>query len=497
MPDLRIHAGALLLILILSTPAFSEEGLLLKGGVSMSDSENAAAESEYDKKMSAIDAAEDGLEKAHQSKIRAIEEQDSDVKDLQIRDEKRKYEQQKKDLERKRSLVKKNFPRAGRETGPGTAGWTDQSIPGRMMKLAAKMDRVTTDIQNNAMTAGNKFFRKMSDSIGRSAAFMAQEPGTVLPQVVDAVVTYLTNDHNENDQKLYDDAVKAVEEIQKDPASFFGEHAVDIALSGVGAARDVAKVRAAGAAAELAAAEKAGMNRLQQMRRKQAQKLEEAGQTLEGMAEEAGAFKGFGGKFGGGPDFSKIFGEGPPGAKGPINIARGGNNCFNVALAAAKRWMTGKPYVALNTNPHESLFDPVTGKIDFADVGVGYDHIYKVLKKKFGGGAAKNPFHGGLKGLKSHQEGWPVQSSQKKIESAMRVSGDKSQGLVFVDAGEGTAGHVFNVRNNNGKIEFWDFQAEPPVQYMSFYDGRVVMRRYGKMVAVPLPWKRVFFYRTD
>ena len=89
-----------------------------------------------------------------------------------------------------------------------------------------------------------------------------------------------------------------------------------------------------------------------------------------------------------------------------------------------------------------------------------------------------------MQGLKSHQEGIPLRSSQGKIESALHKAGSDSQGLVFVDGGKGTPGYVFNALNNGGKIEFWDFQTDPPVQYKSFR-------------SLPLKWKRVFFYRID
>ncbi|HTL71317.1 MAG TPA: toxin glutamine deamidase domain-containing protein [Candidatus Eisenbacteria bacterium] len=493
--------------------AADDAPLLLRGGVSM-DSESAAEESQHEVHMDAIDSAEDGLEKAHESKLEAIEEQpDSDTKELQVRDENRKFERQKRDLERRRALENKRHaqaqarrntaPASGPEKASSAGGkWQDTGIPGRLMKFAAEMDRAATKMQDNAMTASNEFCGGMARSLSKTAEFLAQKPGTVAPQMADAIVAYLTADYNENNERMYDDAVKAAEEIEKNPARFFGEHAVDIASSAAGGAGAMAEARAASAAGRLAAAEKAGMGRLEAMSAKQAEKLEKAGKRLEGMARDAGKFGSFSVKPGGGPDFSKIFPKEPSTTKGPVNIARaldpkaGNNNCFPVALAAAKRWKTGRPYVALDHNPYMPMKD-AAGKTVYGDVATGSEETVKVLKRQFGGAKAKDPYHDGLKGLYDAREGWPVPSNQKKIRAAMSAGGDGSQGLVFVDGGEGTPGHVFNVRNNKGKVEFWDFQDDPPVQYLSFDENNVVMMQGIYRGEMNLDWKRVFFYRID
>lgn len=606
--------------------------------------------------------------------------------------------------------------------------WSDESFPDRLMKLAGDMDRIATEIQNNAMKAGNEFFGGMAESISEGAKFLAQKPGTVAPQMLQGVVTYLTTDYNENNEKIYDDAVKAVDEIQKNPAKFFGKHALEIAGSAAGAAGELAGARAARTAGELGAAGKAGelggglgkagkmgeaagegagvgmagkkqtasqagqgtqearpageppvqaqprqqervlneKRKLEEQRRQertgpdqqkaeaqrkqevesqkrreewdkrerqkaeerarsekrkqesgpqkqrevqdkreqqkaeerkqqeerarsekqkmeeqrrqdrtrreeskaeaqrkqesesqkrreeqdklerqkteerrrqqervqkekkaleeqgrdewskreqqkakaqkqqqQAEELEKAGQTLNGMAEEAREFSGFDLSAGSaGPDILKIF-PGAQGGKGPVNIARaidknaGNNNCFPVALAAAKRWKTGKAYVALDHNALMPGKDPLTGKAVYGDVRTSSGVVSKVLKRDFGGGKAKYPFHGKLETFKCQQEGIPIRSSQKQIEDALGLAGDRSQGLVFVDGGAGTPGHVFNVRNNGGKIEFWDFQADSPVQYVHFDSNSVMMKTGGSAATVSSQWKRIFFYRLD
>jgi hypothetical protein len=589
-----------------------EGGTLLKGGVSMDASLDSgtqsmldAEDSRHEGKMSALDSKEQGLEDAHESEMKAIDEQENlkgDAKERAKKEKTRSHERKMKDLERERAteervhqkrvgeIMKKGkkllsdaASSASRSAQRPPDRWSDESVPGRMMKLAAEMDRVTTEIQGNAMTAGNKFFGKMSESISKGAQFMAQDPEVPLGQMIDGLVTYLNNDHNENDQMLYDAAVKAVEDMQNDPATFFGEHAVDIALSGAGAAAEIAGARAVGTAGEIGAVGKGlptsppvspitppkrpsytpspplrpsppppsrpsytppsrtspppprpaytppsrptppppsratpppprptqtpppPRRPTPQIQREQrAQALEKAGQTLKGMAENAQKFSTFDLKAGSAaPDFSKIFPKSPSTTKGPVNIARsidpnaGTNNCFPVSLAAAKRWKTGRPYVALDHNPHMPLYDPALNKFVYEDVMADSHSIVKALRENFGKGKAKDPFHDGPEGLKSHQEGIPVPSNQRDIETAVFAGGEKSQGLVFVDAGEGTPGHVFNVRRNGDQIEFWDFQEDPPIRYLKFDENEVVMSRDGVTAAINLDWKRVFYYRLE
>ena len=135
--------------------------------------------------------------------------------------------------------------------GAGASG-INGGIPGRMMALAAQMDKVATQIQNNAMAASNEFLKGMADAMGRTARVYAQKPGTVLPQMIKGIVKYLNDDHNKNDQALYDAAVKAVDEFQKNPARFFDEHALDVAMMGAGAAGEAATgARGAAAAGEI------------------------------------------------------------------------------------------------------------------------------------------------------------------------------------------------------------------------------------------------------
>jgi hypothetical protein len=186
----------------------------------------------------------------------------------------------------------------------------------------------------------------------------------------------------------------------------------------------------------------------------QAKDLEKAGKTIKGMAEDASEFSSFDLLAAPKPGLLQIF------SKRSSTAALNNGMSFGSALAAAKGW----------------------GEIAPGDPEAGNGSITQILKQDFGNGKAKDPFHKGAQGLKSHQEGIPLLSSQDKIESALRRAGSDSQGLVFVDGGKDTPGYVFNALNNGGKVEFWDFQHDPPVQYKSFR-------------SLPIKSRRVFFYR--
>jgi hypothetical protein len=102
----------------------------------------------------------------------------------------------------------------------------------------------------------------------------------------------------------------------------------------------------------------------------------------------------------------------------------------------------------------------------FSMPGKNGDAIMKALKREHGAGNAKNPFHGGARGLKGHQEGIPSKSSLKEAKDALRQAGEGSEGLLFVDSGAGTVGQVFKIRNQGGRV---DMPSLPQGQRIFFY----------------------------
>ena len=260
-------------------------------------------------------------------------------------------------------------------------------------------------------------------------------------------------------------------------------------MMGAGAAGEAATgARGAAAAGEIGTSAEAAQT---------AGELERAGTTLQGVANDADKFSTFS-PVGNGSDFTKHLpsielGKGPS-----VNLFGGENNCFPVSLAAAKRFKTGKPYVALDVNPRQppAVFNPTTNKWELGDVGTTPANYMGALKRNFGAGNASDPFHE-PSGLIASQEGIPVLSSQQKIEQALNKAGRGSQGLVFVDGGPNTKGHVFNVFNNNDHIEFWDFQTEPPLRYRMFGNGNLIYSVGGRTLSTPVDWTRTFFYRLE
>lgn len=107
---------------------------------------------------------------------------------------------------------------------------TEISPTAALMNWAKEMDKTATVWENNAMTAADHFFKGMANTLGGTLAHLAQErgdwgrPGKPMQQLLD----YLMNDYNENDQKLYEGAVQALDMLQNDPARFWGEHAMDM-----------------------------------------------------------------------------------------------------------------------------------------------------------------------------------------------------------------------------------------------------------------------------
>src|SRR5262249_19722868 len=128
--------------------------------------------------------------------------------------------------------------------------------------------RIATDVQNNALVATDHFFKALAQTVGGLAGDLAwslefsmktpeEQYRQLTPAALQAtllVLTYLNNDVNRDHyhQILHDEAVRAVQQevqlLQRDPATFWGKHSLDVApLVGkipqvVGAGRRLAAV---------------------------------------------------------------------------------------------------------------------------------------------------------------------------------------------------------------------------------------------------------------
>jgi len=83
----------------------------------------------------------------------------------------------------------------------------------------------------------------------------SQPPGTVLKDYMDGMGKYLTSDYNKNNEKLYENTYKSVEELRKNPAHWLGEHTYDIASFGHDAIGELKAIQAAKGAERLGAIE--------------------------------------------------------------------------------------------------------------------------------------------------------------------------------------------------------------------------------------------------
>jgi hypothetical protein len=109
-----------------------------------------------------------------------------------------------------------------------------------LMNAAAQMDRIATDLQNRAMAASTHMIQGMAEVLSADLQFLAQtaqHPVETARQVATAIVDYLTTDYNVNNERLYDAAVQAVDEWQRDPAHALGKTVANV---GVGAASGAA-----------------------------------------------------------------------------------------------------------------------------------------------------------------------------------------------------------------------------------------------------------------
>jgi hypothetical protein len=117
------------------------------------------------------------------------------------------------------------------------------------------------------------------------------------------------------------------------------------------------------------------------------------------------------------------------------------------------------------------------------------DSDIPVVLQRWFGGKPLDDLHGrdsrGLSGAERHRRGERILSSKQHIEQALDsaeggLDGRGARGLVFWKSRPGErTGHVFNARNDNGHIRFWD--AQGPCDYSGMFG----------------PGTEISFYRTN
>ena len=268
----------------------------------------------------------------------------------------------------------------------------------RLMTAAAEMDRSATQLQNAAMAASEQFIQGMAEVLSGQLQFLAQaaaHPQDTARQIAQGVVDYLTTDYNENNERLYDAAVQAVEAFRQNPARALGRQTGSAVAGAVGGtvlrACSAGTMKALERARDIAAAQKA------------TQRLRKLKNTAVGAI-------------------------GMPAACMPAKT-----DCFWRAMRNA----TGDP-----------AFDQMLD-----GPGVSFDHARKILVQYFGRRvprSAVDPL--------AHQLGIPESMSLDDIVKHLsQPHMVDAEGIVFVTYKNG-GGHAFNVKNFKGYVKFFDDQ---------------------------------------
>jgi len=333
-------------------------------------------------------------------------------------------------------------------------------LDAQLMAAAQDLDHMVDSATKYSIAATDRFFTVMSETVEirlKEVSNAAADPGAAATQTVDAVVDYLSTDYNTNNERMYEAAVAAVEEIQQDPAAFFAKFAVDQAASagtgaiGGGVTACVRKAKSAADAAlkaqAVARAQRAA-ERLQAMQKKSGR----FGAMVEDASSAPPRKSGF-------DNESGAYGQNPHGNNNPFApdehppmqtpsaemvFCEGlDNQCFKVALAQAETWDSGVPHVPTPTGlPGATL--PMSGEPE----------IMNALRKKYGG----RPIEGFSAERQSLQDiGWGLDMPSKQgIIDDLKAAGGDAQGIVFVKQFEGGDGHVFNVGKFGDRIVWKD-----------------------------------------
>jgi len=127
------------------------------------------------------------------------------------------------------------------------------------------------------------------------------------------------------------------------------------------------------------------------------------------------------------------------------------NACFWKADALDQFWRSSTNFPLTGMNVY------ALGQYDKRPAS--WQLVYDVLRNRYGGVAALQNY--GLysaRELTQISEGVPIGITPNRINSIMGISGNGSQGMIFVEfkLPTGVDAHAFNVRNVGGVVEYWD-----------------------------------------
>lgn len=358
------------------------------------------------------------------------------------------------------------------DRGPA-AGRDDGGLPlppnvrKQLLQGAAEMDRLMTKGQNNALAATNRFFDCLTEAVKADLLFLAQPRYLPASQIAtalhDGTWRYLTSNAYDNNNAMFQSALQSLRRLQSDPACWFGQ-----AAPGATAA---AATHLAGAAAEAAEVQNAA---------------NAAVRIANENAERRAAY---------GNSSRSRPARGTPNPINRFNPECAPNMCFPSALAQDLTWETGDPYwaKAYKGNVEIRIVNGVPKKVYNITHQPTVEGALRGLygNKKLKGPAlapwrAQNQLEG-KPSLVTDRSGKELTggAARRLIESDLLNAGNDSRGLVFLEYPPTAAepepiGHVINVRNVGGRIEFPD-ASNSNIDASSFFAGT----------------KQVLFYRTN
>jgi hypothetical protein len=347
----------------------------------------------------------------------------------------------------------------------------------QLMESAAALDRIVTQWQNKALEASDQFYLGATEVVSgelKNLQFVASHPDLAAAKIAQGVITYLTNDHNENDQKLYEAAAQFVDEFQKNPARTLGRTGATLAVNEA----------TAGAGKVVSGGLKACAAPIRQAQRiKAAQK---AAKVLEDMNERENKFAGFvadaseaepqaasrapkpppEGPSTVGPQADAPsppakgpsqggWGSNPPRAPNEANAGTGpstldpilcegfGNVCVKTALAQAETWATGRPQPV---RPH---YPEYLRNIEDLQAPMDTARLEKTLREGYG-----HKHFGDLPEWRMQEQhaGRPSWATRSQIIQELENAPEGAQGVIFVQQAAGQTGHVVNGGKINGQV---------------------------------------------
>ena len=288
------------------------------------------------------------------------------------------------------------------------------AMQSRLASIAQQMDAIKNEAGNSGMEAIEQFYRGMADMVGTNARFLAQKPGEPAQQISEAVLNYMTADHNANDAQLRQAAVDAVRQFRQNPAYFLGQNVLSV-------------IPAAGCAAK-------ATSRLKLFNRVTA-----AAKRLQKFSEAE-------------DEFAKGTGSAPwcsggdqkaynPGGAFEINPFAEQKNCVPASIAGAQKSLTGKPLTADDIRPV------------WQDKASSRQEVMDLLRKNFG--------HIDITDLDEDRMALQREGDLLKVAGRSQIESELSQNgrgaLILTTDGAGNS-HMFRAENIGGTVRYFDDQ---------------------------------------